>query len=240
MKALVGCVSANSMKTVGAVLVLIATLMHLGVACASGISLGATRVIYPEHAKATSLPVANSSPDTRFLVQSWIEDKNGKKTTDFIITPPLFVSKSKSENALRIMYVGKPLPTDRESVYWLSVKSIPEIDTDKTEGKNTLQLAILTRIKIFVRPEKLDSSVNDAPGLLRFKRSGQSLIISNPTPFYINIVKLSVGGAPLANTMVPPKGEVRVENKAARPGPVQFSTINDFGGVTPVQKGVEI
>ncbi|MCP5650881.1 fimbria/pilus periplasmic chaperone, partial [Klebsiella pneumoniae] len=37
----------------------------------SGIALGATRVIYPQDAKQTSLSVINHSPKERFLINSW-------------------------------------------------------------------------------------------------------------------------------------------------------------------------
>jgi len=41
---------------------------------AGGVSLGATRVIYPGMAKQTSLSITNSDQKTRYLIQSWIED----------------------------------------------------------------------------------------------------------------------------------------------------------------------
>lgn len=44
-----------------------------------GVSLGATRVIYDQSDKQTSLSVMNSDAKTRYLVQSWVEDVQGKK-----------------------------------------------------------------------------------------------------------------------------------------------------------------
>lgn len=40
----------------------------------SGIALGATRVIYPQDAKQTSLSVINHSPKERFLINSWVDN----------------------------------------------------------------------------------------------------------------------------------------------------------------------
>ncbi len=206
---------------------------------ARGIALGATRVIYPQSAKQTSLTVNNTSVDSRYLIQSWIEDEHGKKSTSFIITPPLFVSKAKSENALRIMYIGKPLPTDRESLFWLSSKSIPEVDSVNIAGKNVLQLAVLSRIKLFVRPDKLAIAAEDAPGKLRFKRNGNLLDIKNPTPYYITLVKFSVAGKMLPNTMLAPLNTTTIKLPGNMSGPITFQTINDYGAETPSQKGVE-
>lgn len=64
---------------------------------AGGIALGATRVIYPQGSKQTSLPIINSSASNVFLIQSWVANADGSRSTDFIITPPLFVIQPKKE-----------------------------------------------------------------------------------------------------------------------------------------------
>lgn len=59
------------------------------------------------------------------------------------------------EASLRIMFLGKTnLPTDRETLYWMNVKAIPPTDEKNTQ-KNTLQLALQNKIKLFYRPENL-------------------------------------------------------------------------------------
>lgn len=58
---------------------------------AGGIGLGATRIIYPQGDKQISLPVTNTSESNVFLVQSWVTNADQSKSSDFIITPPLFV-----------------------------------------------------------------------------------------------------------------------------------------------------
>ena len=92
-------------------------------AYAGGIALGTTRVIYPQGDKQVSLPVINSSTNNAFLVQSWVANADQSKSSDFILTPPLFVMHPKKENTIRIMYVGPDLPTDRESVFYLNSKA---------------------------------------------------------------------------------------------------------------------
>lgn len=99
-------------------------------------ALGATRVIYPQGSKQTSLPIINSSASNVFLIQSWVANADGSRSTDFIITPPLFVIQPKKENILRIMYVGPSLPTDRESVFYLNSKAIPSVDKNKLTGNS--------------------------------------------------------------------------------------------------------
>ncbi|WP_405050658.1 fimbria/pilus periplasmic chaperone [Serratia sp. AKBS12] len=205
---------------------------------AGGIALGATRVVYPADAKQTSLAVTNSDKHLRFLIQSWIETTNGEKTTDFIMTPPLFVSKPQGENTLRIMYVGKKLPQDRESVFWINVKAIPAVEREAVQGKNVLQLAVLSRIKLFVRPAGLPTSPADAPAKLTFNKTGGQLIIDNPTPYYITLVNFTIGTHNLPNTMVAPQSNSGIAIPTGAAGPIKYQTINDYGANTPSITGV--
>lgn len=196
-----------------------------------GVSLGATRVIYPLGGKQVSLAVNNNNDSTTFLIQSWVSDDKSKKTSDFIITPPLFTLKPNKENTLRIMYSGQlNLPHDRESVYYINSKAIPSMP-ESARKENTLQIATQTVIKLFVRPKGLSIPSADAPGMLRCQLSTSELVISNPSPYYVSLVNISVGGKSLDHTMVPPKGDIRISAKGGK-GIVKFQTVNDYGATT--------
>lgn len=204
---------------------------------AGGIALGSTRVIYPADVRQVSLSVNNSDEHNRYLIQTWVENESGEKTEDFIVTPPLFVSKSKSENTLRIMYSGEKLPQDRETLYWLNNKAIPSINKDEASDNNTLQIAVQARIKIFVRPAGLKEKSADAPSMLKFSRSGDSLNINNGSPFYVTLVNMSIGGRSVATTMVPPKTSAHVSlPKGVTSGILNYQTINDYGANTPAAR----
>jgi hypothetical protein len=144
---------------------------------AGGIALGATRVIYPAEAKQTSLAITNSHKQERYLINAWIENDRGQKEKSFVVTPPLFVSEPDSENTLRIIYAGPALAVDRESLFYLNVKAIPSVDKASVEGKNVLQLAVLSRIKVFVRPGNLAMQPEEALSHLRFERAGNQLVL---------------------------------------------------------------
>jgi fimbrial chaperone protein len=204
---------------------------------AGGIGLGATRVIYPADAKQASLSITNSGAKERYLVSSWVENNLGEKDKSFIVTPPLFVSEPKSENTLRIIYVGQPLPADRESLFWMNMKAIPSVDKNTVANNNVLQLAILSRIKLFVRPKNLQMQPEEALKQLRFKRSVGHLSLHNPSPYYISTVNLKIGNTKLPNTMVAPKSVAQVAVPAGVAGSVSFQTVNDYGAVTPAQAG---
>lgn len=204
-------------------------------AFAGGIVLGGTRVIYPANQKQVSLSVRNTSEQQRFMVQSWAEDASGKKTDDFIVTPPLYVSNPGQENTLRLMYTGKSLPSDRETLYYLNSKAIPALDKNKLEGRNVLMLSTSTRIKMFIRPQGLTPEVSKAPDMLTFRRNGQQLAIGNPTPYYITLVKVKAGENNLDNVMIAPKSSSSIRLPSAKTTSISFQTVNDFGGYTSKQ-----
>lgn len=202
---------------------------------AGGVALGATRIVYSADKKQVSLPVSNSDKESVFLLQSWVEDINGKKSSDFIATPPLFMIKAHSENTLRIMHVGPALPQDRETVYWLNVKAIPSVDKDTQKNSNTLQLAVVSRIKVFYRPAKLTMSPDVAAEQLKFKRAGNQLTLSNPTPYYLTLVNLRADDQAMKGVMVPPMGETMITLPKAQSS-LSYQTINDYGAMSAIRQ----
>lgn len=200
---------------------------------AGGIMLGGTRVIYPAGQKQVTMSVRNTSDESSFLVQSWVEQPDEKKSQDFVVTPPLYVSGPGNENTLRLMYVGKPPKADQETLFYFNTKAIPSIDKKKMEGKNMLMLAAVTRIKLFLRPAGLSPAVDKAPAELTFHRVGRQLRIDNPTPYYITLAEIKVAGQKLADTMVSPHDSATLTLPAATGGTVTYRSINDYGAVTP-------
>lgn len=167
-------------------------------------------------------------------MQSWIDDSNDQKTNEFIVTPPLFVSKPDSENTLRIIYAGKALPDNKESLFWLNTKSIPEIDREDIKDKNVLQLAVLSRIKIFIRPQGLTFKTEDIPNSIGFNLSGKDLIIKNPSPYYVTLINLKIGNDKLNSAMIPPMGSIEMKVNNFNYNQVSYQTINDYGASTPI------
>lgn len=213
-------------------IVMLLNLMVMNTSFAGGVGLGVTRLIYPSDAKQISVSVRNTDNNLAFLIQPWAEDSNGNKTSDFVITPPLSVLKPKNENSLRIIYTGPVLPKDRESIFWLTVKAVPPLN-DKEDSKNVLQLASANRIKVFYRPVELTAAVQDAPAMLTAKMVGQDIVLTNPSPYFITLVNVILGGKKIGSTMVPPKDSIKLKpQKPAGSGQLQFQTINDYGAQT--------
>lgn len=204
----------------------------------AGVALGTTRVIYPADQKQVQLAVTNNDEKSTYLIQSWVESGDGQKDGRFIITPPLFSMQGKKENTLRIIdATNKQLPQDRESLFWVNVKAIPSMDKSKLND-NTLQLAIISRIKLYYRPGKLGLPPDQAAEKLRFHRSGGTLKLFNPTPYYLTVTELNAGTRVLENALVPPMGETSVKIPSDAGSNITYRTINDYGALTPQMKGV--
>lgn len=203
---------------------------------AGGIMLGGTRLIYPVGQKQSSMTVRNTDKESSFMIQTWIENAEGNKTEDFIVTPPVYVSAPGNENILRVMYVGGPVRNDQETLYYFNSKSIPSIEKERLNGENILMLAVVTRIKLFMRPTGLIPTIEKAPAEIIFKRVSGHLQIENPTPYYMTLAQMKIGDHSLPDTMVSPRGNVSLPLPNASEEYITFRTINDFGAATPELK----
>ncbi|WP_203461732.1 fimbrial biogenesis chaperone [Enterobacter cloacae] len=203
-------------------------------AYAGGVGLGATRMVYSSTTTQSMLQVRNTHPDATFLIQSWMENEKGQKTNDFVITPPLFVMKPASESAVKIMFNGKALPDDRETLYWMTVKAIPQ--QTKSGSGNSLQFASANRIKVFYRPESLGQGAGDAWKSLTGTYRGGKVTLSNPTPYYLTTINLKIDGMPVQPVMVPPKSSVTLGETFSHASSVSYQTINDYGAWTPATR----
>ncbi|NTY88598.1 molecular chaperone [Serratia fonticola] len=211
-------------------MLLAASLASAGVAQA-GVVVGGTRLIYDGGKKESSLSVNN--PDkTPYLIQSWVETTTGgAEKAPFMVTPPLFRLDGGQENVLRVVRAGGNLPSDKESLYWMNIKSIPSVTKDTNQ--NTLQIAVKTRIKLIYRPEGLKGVPEEQTEKLTWQRKGNSVQVTNPTPFYMNFQQVKVGGQELKEvTYVAPMGTATFALPAGvSGGSVSWKIISDYGGI---------
>ncbi|MBD9659552.1 molecular chaperone [Pantoea sp. PNT03] len=202
----------------------------ISLTCQASITVGGTRLIYNASENEASLPVSNTQDGVPYLIQSWVElSENSEGQVPFIVTPPLFRLDAGHENTLRIIYTGeKKLPENRESVFWLNVKSIPSMTRS---DENRLLIAVKTRMKLFYRPALLASELaGEAWEKLKFEPRGEHLLIINPTPFYVSLYSLKVGDKSISQPpMISPFSSETVAGIGKQ---VTWKAINDFGGVT--------
>ncbi|MEE4484850.1 molecular chaperone [Serratia ficaria] len=195
----------------------------------AGVVVGGTRLIYDGAKKESALSINN--PDAvPYLIQSWVDAQEGDSAkAPFIITPPLFRLDGGQNNLLRVVRAGGNLPADKESLYWLNVKAIPSVE----KKDNTLQIAIKTRIKLIYRPQGLSGNLEEAVGKLAWRRSGNRLQVSNPSPYYLTFFNLKLNGSAVAgSTMVAPQATASFPLPAGSGagGSLSWQIINDYGG----------
>lgn len=201
----------------------------------AGVIVGGTRVIYNAEKKETFISVRN--PDNySYLIQSWIDSgQNNNNKSPFIVTPPLFRLGGAEENKLRIIRAGGDLPDDRESLFWMNIKTIPA--TEKQENVNTLQIAVKTRIKLIYRPKTLTEIPDKLADKLSWTRSGQRLTVSNPTPYYMNFSEVKVGSNTVKDaTYVAPMSSATFTIPASTSGDISWKIISDYGSAGDVHR----
>lgn len=201
----------------------------------AGVIVGGTRVIYDSSQREAAITVRNPEKTAPYLIQSWVENSSASDTSKapFIITPPLFRLDAGQENTLRIVRTGGQLPEDRESLYWLNIKSIP---STAKQSSNELQISVKTRIKLIYRPAALAADAADAYKKLTFSRQGNQLQVKNPTAYNIAFYRVSVGGQEIQQAgSVAPFATLSWTLSSAASGNVSWQSINDFGGITPAE-----
>lgn len=214
--------------------------------------INTTRVIYHAKEREVTVKLNNDEKTQPRLVQAWIDDGHVDKTPDqmqvpFQLTPPVFRLDAGKSQALRTVYThesyqGKPLPTDKESLFWLNVLSVPPKPAN-AEGQNTLQFAVRTRIKLFFRPNGLAGQPGQATSQLTWRPVSeggrQALEAHNPSGYHISFSKvaLMVDGKEFpseAPPMIAPGATLRYTLKdLSSPPPatasVHFTAVDDFG-----------
>lgn len=182
---------------------LVATLIPAAPAAQAGVVVHATRVIYPAQRKEVTVDLRNEGEGPA-LVQAWIDAGDppaGQPAAEapFALSPAIFRLDPASGQSLRILYTGKPLPTDRETVFWLNVLDIPPKAKPNPDAPNRLDFAFRHRMKLFFRPAQIRGKAELAAGqvgwTLRSGPGGPSLIADNPTPFHVSLVRLELAGA---------------------------------------------
>lgn len=213
-----------------------------------GISFYILRVIYPENEKqGVTFTIYNKSP-APYLVQSWIRPVNqtngdvdfnwqGSPMMPFIITPPLARLEMNGELALRIRRNDVPLPNDRESVFFISMKSLP---VQQPNGEQMV-MTVVSNIKLFYRPVGLaERAVADMASKLTFSQEDKQLIVTNPTPYWLTFSRLAVGNSTLdkqaLRLMVPPFGKQSYFLPNNAKGKVTWQLIDEDGWDTPLEQ----
>ncbi|WP_145499756.1 fimbria/pilus periplasmic chaperone, partial [Yersinia bercovieri] len=65
--------------------ILLITSLCTSVVYAGGVGLGVTRMVYSGSTSQSLLDVRNTDKELSFLIQSWVENAEGQRSSDFVI-----------------------------------------------------------------------------------------------------------------------------------------------------------
>lgn len=241
--------SYNKMMKYLAILLILLT----KVASASVIMTG-TRVIYPSDVKSKTIQLNNT--DSFFnVVQMWVDVNNPNSTPDdadapFIINPPIFRVEANSGQNVRLIYTGgKPLPADRESVFYLNMLQVPPT-TSESMSKNRLRLLFRHRMKIFYRPATIPNAGKTVSEMQTFTLSPKDkkwlLTINNLSSYFATYsdIVITINGKKISKfddlPMVAPKSSETIvisNNVSNLPTTadvnIEYILVGDQGGDIP-------
>lgn len=210
------------------------------------IKLGANRLIYRPNSAGSEISVTNPQ-DYPILIQGKVYNEDKKTAAPFIVTPPLSRLEAKQQSRLRIIKTGGSIDNDKETLQWFCVGGIPPKDTDvwaqDKNGKSLAQSSVHLQvevsahlcIKMMTRPSDVKGSPMDGAETLQWHQQGNQLSVTNPSPFYINLSSVSVGGKAVQNIDYVAPGASRsfLLPKGAG-GQVDWKIITDEGGESHV------
>lgn len=211
-----------------------------------------SRVIYPSDAKSVDLRLRNDD-DFPYVIQAWFDSGDPSSTPEtgkapFIITPPTFRIAAKEGQVLRVFFTpDKPLPQDRESVFYFNFLQVPPANIGGDKG-NKIVLMLKNRMKVFYRPAGLKTNPKMIFDYLTVSNiSANSIRVTNTSPYYISLSKASVNGvnAKYKPPMIEPFAAVdialnagKVTDRSAKG--IEIGLVNDYGAtvshVYPIQK----
>ncbi|MFJ3045589.1 molecular chaperone [Herbaspirillum chlorophenolicum] len=238
------------MKKIMKVAIVAAMALAMHGASVASVVISGTRVVFPSNEKEVTIRLSNEGQQPG-LVQVWLDEGDPQAAPEhinvpFVLTPPMFRIEPGKGQTVRMLYNQSPLPQDRESVYWLNMLEVPPKPEDG--DANYIQMAFRTRIKVFFRPKELNQQekVQEAAGRLKWSLArtadGKSytLEVSNPTPYHVSFMRLSVG-APNGKSAVNEDGGMVEPGKSASFAlqggeslssgalKVKYTWLNDYG-----------
>lgn len=202
----------------------------------SAIQIYSNRIIYNENQKEVSFRVKNESASVPYLIQSWVSTFNSENISkDFIVIPPLINLTPKSVNDLRVMYSSKhELPKNRESIYSFNILSIPAI-----KESNDAKVVLTTKLslKLIYRPTSLNrEDAREAYKKLVGTKNGNSIALSNPTPYYVNIKEASFNTENIEwqqfyekISTLEPFSSIEIKSKSSKVQTISILAIDDYG-----------
>lgn len=210
-----------------------------------------TRVIYPADTQSQTLQFSNND-NIPYVMQVWSDVNNPASTPDttdapFMSVPALFRIEPHTGQSVRLIFTGKDLPKDRESLFYFNSVQIPPKNAIKG-NQNQMSVILRNRLKIFYRPKDIVGNPDGVAQQIHFSLKENNghwgLVAENTSGYYASVISASlVSGTqiiPFQTSMIPPKTTVtwpmnKKGQSISAASKVKFILINDYGGQTHAQ-----
>lgn len=216
---------------------LLLTLLLVAAELHAGVVVGGTRFVFPAERESMPISLTNTSQEA-WLINTkinqparWPGVKAHSAAVPILAAPPLLLLQPGATGTLRLLKItSDSLPKDRETLFELTIASVP---SGKVENQS-VKVAMRSVFKLFWRPEGLPGDPLEAYQQLRWTRNSQGIQLTNPTPYYINLIQMSVNGKAFSNAgVVPPKSQRQTSwCQVIAPCHVAWRAINDYGGLS--------
>lgn len=177
----------------------------------ANVIINGTRFIYLEGMDSIPIQLTNEG-NSAALVQAWVDNGNLDSTpessdSNFYLSPPVVRIEGKQGQQLKLKKLEQKLPDNIESVFYLNVLDIPKTP-DYAKGKNYIQLATRSRIKVFYRPKGLTVAADEAYKEIIFQLNNNHILVKNNSPYHFTIASISsednLNKSLIAADMIPP------------------------------------
>ena len=158
----------------------------------ASLMLDRTRVIYDAGQAGVSVVVENTDPKDPYLAQVWLESADGQRITEPLVALPLLQridpNQRKQIRISMLTNATTQLAQDRETLFYFNLLGVPP----KSQVENAVEIVIQSRFKLFYRPQGL-KVYPDANWQreLTIERTGNELVLNNPTSYYIIIININ-------------------------------------------------
>lgn len=208
--------------------------------CCQAFMLGTTRVVLRQDTGVAGVTMYNGKSHGPSIVKAMVQRSplptGNDRVSNFIVSPPVSRVEVNGSAALRIQLANTAgLPADRESAFYLKVVSMTAsnpLARDRDDSSGAVKISTGSIINLFYRPTALQDPTVNTWLSMQFHRVPAGIQVNNPTPYYIIIKSLRVGGEELRSNrgnMVEPFGSKIYGKPKSASKQVKWTVLNDAG-----------
>lgn len=185
------------------------------------------RIIIQDGNKSGSIVLKNDSTRS-VLVFSRIEDSERVETDKAQSFPRLFKANPAKSHMLRVTVNPSTLPTDKETQFWLYSKFF---DQEKVTEQNKIKVNYINRLKVFYRPDGINTDIYEAIKNINWKVKKGRLIAENKYPLNISMTMVTINGKRYSTSeIIRPfsswTSPIKVDSDKFA---IKWSAVNDYG-----------